>query len=304
MLLANSGSARRRLAPGAMLNLLDKVIDKVLDTGWVIGPKPDRSFDIPDDTFRTGIVNLTLNVYLVEVRENKDHRRANWDVIPLADRTSVLSQPPSYFDCHYLISAWSPAQPNPISSPTADEHAALGGALFVLVRNPDVSAAVLGVAGGGPVFQKGHIYLTVAPPEIPRVVNDFWSTMKLPWKPTISLIATTPLDPAFDSPPSPPMITLVQRTGGINAASNTFEEMIQIGGWVLKLADDSPIAGATVTRVATGEQAVTDSQGRFSFAGLLAGTHALLASATGFTALQQNLVIPGGPPASHIFRLS
>jgi hypothetical protein len=287
-----------------VLNLLDSVIDKVLDTGWVVGPKPDLSFDIPDDSFRTKITSLTLNIYLVEIRENKDHRRANWDTTPLPDRTTVLSQPPAYFDCHYLISAWSAVQPNDISSPTSEEHAALGGALFVLIRNPDVGAAALGVPGGGPVFQQGHIYLSVAAPETPRVVNDFWSTMKLPWRPTISLIATTPLDPALDSPPAPPMITFVQRFGGINAASNTFEESIQIGGWVLRSAGDVPVAGATVLRVATGEQAQTDSQGRFSFAGLRPGIHRIRASAPGLTPIERDLDVPNGSADSHIFRLS
>lgn len=287
-----------------MLNLLDNVIDKVLDTGWGIGPKPDRSFDIPDDTFRNGLTNLTLSVYLAEIRENKDHRRANWDVVTLPDRTSVLSQPPTWFDCHYLISAWSPSQAGALASPTADEHQALGGALYVLVRNPDVIPSALGVAGGGPVFQQGHIYLTVTPPDVPRVVNDFWSTMKLPWRPTISLIATTPLDPALDSPPSPPMVTLVIRTGQIGAAPGTFEEQVTIGGWVLKQADDSPIANATITRVATGEETTADAQGRFSFAGFVPGTYKLRASATGFTALERDLDIPNGALDSHIFRLS
>jgi Pvc16 N-terminal domain/Carboxypeptidase regulatory-like domain len=287
-----------------VLNLLDNVIGKVLDTGWVIGPKPDRSFDIPDDTFRNALANLTLNIYLTEIRENKEFRHANWDVNLLPDRTAVASQPLSYFDCHYLISAWSPAQNNAIASPTVDEHQALGGALFVLVRNPDVNPAALGVAGGGPVFQQGHIYLTVTPPDIPRVVNDFWNTMKLPWRPTISLIATTPLDPAFDSPPSPPMVTLVTRVGSIDAAAGTFEEAIQIGGWVLKAADGSPIAGATVTHVATGEEATTDSQGRFSFAGLLPGIHRLRASAAGFAAVERDLDLPSGPLDSHVFNLS
>jgi hypothetical protein len=73
----------------------------------------------------------------------------------------------------------------------------------------------------------------------------------------------------FDSPPTPPMIGLVRRFSAINATPGSFGEQIQIGGLVLRLAGDVPIAGATVLRTATGEQATTDSQGRFSFAGLL-----------------------------------
>jgi hypothetical protein len=287
------------------LNLLDQVIETVIDTGWAgPGSKPDVSFEIPDDTFRTNLTGLTLNIYLAEIRENKDHRRPHWDTIQLADRTYAQSQPPGYFDCHYLISAWSTTSPSPLASAAADEHAALGGALFVLLRNPEVIPAALGVSGGGPVFQQGQMFLTVAAPETPRVVNDFWSAMKLPWRPAISLIATAPLDPALDAPPSPPMITFVQRYAAIDATADTFEELIQIGGWVLLLAGDVPVVGATVLRIATAEQVLTDSQGRFSFAGLIPGIHRFRVSAPSLTTIERDLDLPNGPPDSHLFRMS
>jgi hypothetical protein len=288
-----------------MLNILDNVIDKIFDSDWTAPPaKPDRSFAIPDDTFRNTVSNLTLNIYLTEIRENPAFRRASWDTIPLPDRTTVLSRPPSYFDCHYLISAWSAIQQSDIASGAADEHAALGGALRVLLRNPDVNPGALGVSGGGTVFQGDHIYFTLSPPDAPRVVHDFWNTMQLPWRPAISLIATAPLDPAFDSPPTQPMVTLVQRFGSVDGAPDSFEELIAIGGLVLRNAGGAPITGATVLRTATGEQVTTDSQGRFSFGGLLPGRHHFRASATGFTAIERDVTVPNGPPATHIFRLS
>jgi hypothetical protein len=288
-----------------MLNILDDVLDKIFDSDWVAPPaKPDRSFAIPDDSFRTTLNNLTLNIYLNEIRENPDFRRANWDTIALPDRTTVLSRPPGHFDCHYLISAWSPIQQSDIASGVADEHSALGGALRILLRNPDVSPSALGVAGGGVVFQNAHIYFALSPPDAPRVIHDFWNTMQLPWRPAISLIATAPLDPLFDSPPTPPMITLVQRFGAIGAESGTFEEQVQVGGLVLRLAGDAPISGATVLRTATGHQVTTDSQGRFFFGGLLPGIHHFRASATGLTPVERDLDVPNGPSASHVFRLS
>jgi hypothetical protein len=82
------------------------------------------------------------------------------------------------------------------------------------------------------------------------------------------------------------------------------EERIQIGGWVLKNSDGSPIPGATVTRVDTGAVVQTDSQGRFVFIGLLPGIHSLQASAAGFAAITRDLDVPAGPPADHVFRLS
>lgn len=288
-----------------MLNLLDRVIEQVLNTDWGAPPKPTFFFTVPDDDWRAKVKAGTgerLNIYLYEVRENVQRRRAEWDEVLLPDRTAVSSRPPAYFDCHYLISVWSSVEDSEATTPMLDEHRTLGEALRVLMRNPDVNPAALGVVGGGPVFQDAHIYLSVAPPEVPRVLNDFWSTMKQPWRPGILLIATAPLDLLRDSAPAPLLTTFVQRYAILGGGS--VEERIQIGGWVLRASDDTPITGATVRRVASGEQAQTDSQGRYSFTGLPPGIHRLRAEATGFTAIERDLDIPAGPPDDHIFKLS
>lgn len=294
-----------------MLNLLDQLIETVLDTGWTPTPppaKPGFYFTVPDEDWRTkvkaGGTQLRLNIYLYEVRENANFRRSAWDPVPLADRTVVLSKPPAYFDCHYLISAWSPAEDSEAISPVRDEHEVLAEALRVLMRNPDVIPAALGVAGGGPVFQAAHVYLTVAPPEVPRVLNDFWSTMKLPWRPAIQLIATAPLDLLLDAPPAPLLTTFVQRYVLIGGTAGNVDERIQIGGWVLRNSDDSPIAGASVRLTATGEEVITDAGGRYTFAGLRRGVHRLRAVAAGFTAIERDLDLPVAPPDDHIFKLS
>lgn len=292
-----------------MLNLLDQVIRTVLDTGWTTTPppaKPGFFFTIPDEDWRAKVkagIGLRLNIYLYEVRENREFRRAEWDTFELPNRTAVLSRPPAYFDCHYLISAWSPAADSEATSPVLDEHQVLAEALRVLMRNPEVTPATLGIVGGGPVFQQAHISLNVAPPETPRVLNDFWSTMKLPWRPALLLVATAPLDMLQDTPAVPLMTTFIQRYVPIGAADGV-EEWIHIGGWVLRNVDDSPIAGATVRRVATGDTVTTDTQGRYSFSGLRRGLHRLRVEAPGLTAIERDLDIPAGPPEEHIFKLS
>lgn len=300
-----------------MLNLLDRLIERVLDTGWTTTPppvKPIFAFSIPDEDWRTRVrtgTELRLDIYLYEIRENRELRRANWDVTQLANNTAALSQPPAYFDCYYLISAWSPATDSDAVTPMLDEHQVLSEALRVLMRNPDVTPATLGVPGGGPVFQQAHVYLTVTPPETPRVLNDFWSTMKLPWKPAIQLVATAPIDLLQDLPPEPLVITFIQRyaPATLNAQNvlvpaGTPDEIIQIGGWVVRNVDDSPIADATVERMATGETTQTDAQGRYTFAGLRRGINRLRASAPGTTPIERDLDIPAGPPEDHIFKLS
>jgi uncharacterized protein DUF4255/carboxypeptidase family protein len=300
-----------------MLNLVDRLIEKVLDTGWTTAAtpaKPGFFFTVPDEDWRAKVktgTGLRLDIYLYEVRESREFRRAHWDNIELADHTSVLSQPPAYFDCHYLISAWSPAEDSEAISPVLDEHEVLSEALRVLMRNPDVTPAVIGVTGGGPVFQQAHVYLTVTPPETPRVLNDFWSTMKLPWRPAIQLVVTAPLDLLKDSPPAPLVTTFIQRyalatldAANVLVATGAPDEFIQIGGWVLRNDNAAPIRDAIVTRVATGEQFKTDAQGRYTFAGLRRGIHRLRAEAAGMTAIERDLDIPAGPPEDHIFKLS
>ena len=191
-----------------------------------------------------------------EISENRNFRRAAWDDVTLPSGDIVSSQPPTYIDCHYLISAWSQVEDSELASPVLDEHQSLAEALRILLRNPDVVPGALGVIGGGPVFQEAHVYLTVAPPEPPRVLNDFWSTMKLPWRPAIMFVVTAPLDVLRDGDPSPPLTTLIRRFTLIGTP--TIEEEIMIGGLVVNAADQSPIAGATVTRLANNQTATTD----------------------------------------------
>jgi hypothetical protein len=291
-----------------MLNLVDNLILKLLDTGWTTNPppaKPSFFFTVPDTDWRTKVktrIGLQLNIYLYEVRENRNFRRASWDNVTLADGTVVLSEPPVYLDCHYLISAWSPTEDSDLASPVLDEHLLLSETLRVLLRNPDVVPAALVIPGGGVVFQNAHIYLSVAPPEPPRVLNDFWSTMKLPWRPAVMLVVTAPLDLLRDSPPSPVVTTLIQRFTLIG--TTTIEELIDIGGLVLKAVDDSPIPDALVERLDSVDSATTDAQGRFVFTGIGRGIHKFRASAAGMTPIERNIDIPADPPATHVFKLS
>jgi hypothetical protein len=125
--------------------------------------------------------------------------------------------------------------------------------------------------------------------------------MKLPWRPAVMLIVTAPLDLLMDSPPSPVVTTLIHRYAMIGSA--TVEELIDIGGLVLKAADQKPIVGATVARLDGSDTATTDAQGRYVFTGLRRGEHKFRASATGMTAIERKIDIPAAPPADHIFQL-
>jgi hypothetical protein len=289
-----------------MLDLVDNLILKLLDDGWTSPPaKPGFFFTVPDGDWQTKVkmrTGLQLNIYLYEVKENREFRRSTWDNVALPDRTVALSQPPVYLDCHYLISAWSPTEDSDLASPVLDEHQMLSETLRVLLRNPDVVPAALPIPGGGVVFRNAHVYLTVVPPEPPRILNDFWSTMKLPWRPAVMLVVTAPLDLLMDAPPSPVVTTLIQRFAQIGSAA--IEELIDIGGLVLRAADQAPIPGALVERLDGSGTATADAQGRFVFTGILRGVHKFRASAPGMTPIERDIDVPADPPATHIFQLT
>ncbi len=295
-----------------MLNLVDNVIKNVLDTDWPAGgpTKPDMYFSIPNEDWKMRVTGtqVRLNIYLYETRENRDFRRSSWDNVESPGAGTVQpSMPPAYLDCHYLISSWSPMIDSDTGTTISDEHKVLAEALRVLMRNPDVNPATLGITDGGDVFQQAHIYLTVAPPEAPRVLNDFWGTMKLPWRPAIQLIATAPLDLLRDAAAGPALLTIVQRYVRTDATSAP-DELFLIGGWVLHSTDDSPISQATVSRVSGAqvlEDVKTDNQGRFVFTGLRGNVHTFYATAPGLTGPPpRTLDIATAAINDHIFRMS
>lgn len=291
-----------------MLNVVDRLILRLLDTGWPTTPppaKPSFFFSVPDGEWLTRVrarTGVQLSIYLYAMHENRDFHRSAWDNVPLADGTVVLSQPPAYMDLHYLISAWSSTQDSDITTPVLDEHQVLAEVLRILFRNPDVVPSAVGIPNGGVVFQNAHVYLNVAPPEPSRMLNDFWSTMQLPWRPAVMLVVTAPLDLLLDSPPMPRVTTFIQRFAQIG--SSTIEELIDIGGGGLKASDQSPIPGALVERLDSSDTATTDAQGRFVFTGILRGVHKFRASATGMTPIERNIDVPADPPATHVFQLS
>jgi hypothetical protein len=289
-----------------MLNLVDRVVERILDSGWPAAlAKPAFSFAPPDESFPAFVVNAggpVLNIFMTDVRENRHFRRPEWDKVELGGTNAAFSHPPVYLDIVYLVSAWSPANDQIAADPVGTEHRYLGEALRILLRNPDVVPQAVGLPNGGAVFSAGHLYFSAAYPEAGQPLNDFWTTMKRGWRLAIQLTATAPIDLLFDSPPEPLVLTLIQRY--LVVGSSTAEQRIQIGGRVVRAAGGGPVEGATVRLLAAGQEITTDSRGRYSFVGLRPGLHRIRASATGLTAVERDVNVPDGPPADHIFELS
>src|SRR5919205_4122671 len=106
-----------------MLDHVDRMLQQLFLThvpGLTIADQ--IGFQPPDQDWRAALVtlnNLALNVYLIELRENR-RLRSN-ERTPEYNGGLVTQTPaPRRIDCHYLITAWSGAVPQ--LHPTVEEH--------------------------------------------------------------------------------------------------------------------------------------------------------------------------------------
>lgn len=268
-------------------------------------------FQPPDEDWRALVPTISdgaghhgnsLNVYLVELRENRMLRSNERERITVG--TDVFEvPPPRRVDCHYLISAWSPVTPGPAIDPTPDEHALLAEAARVLGASDELD----------PVDIYGRLTPPVAPPAaiagetFPLVLlpvegfpkyAEFWGTMgqKNRWKPCLYAVVTVALTeaPVRAGPMVTTTITRTLPTGVPEAADTLFH----IGGTVFDNAappQPVPLAWVELLTPAGVQRQFTraDAQGRFVFADVAGGDWRLRATAVPFGAtLPRNVTVP------------
>jgi hypothetical protein len=256
-------------------------------------------FQPPDSSFRTEVVNmnaLALNVYLVELRENRK-LRSNERLRTLESGTLFTEQAPERMDCVYLLSAWSPAQPGPGVEPTIDEHALLYEAVAVLTVEGDLNPTRVYPPGAAdlllwpPAFRDVTLPAHVLAGDGSPKLSDFWTTMGADarWRPVVALNVTLPI--ALVREVAGPMVTTMMTRYRVSGVPATDELWMHIGGRVVDTAtplpdgSPSPVAGAwvrleTLTGVLV-RRAVTDEQGRFRLDQLREAQYRLRTGAVG-----------------------
>jgi hypothetical protein len=270
-----------------VIDFLDEMLRRLLGTK-VPGLTGNRiGFGPPDSAWRGHVTHQTagsLNVYLAELRENRKLRSNERFRQPLDGGFRDTPAPPR-LDCHYLISAWSPAKETPQVEPSIDEHLLLYETTRVLMDHAPLDAIAIYSPGGLPANFPDALLdplppASVAPPEGFAKLPDFWLRMDTVWKPAVELVVTVPVV-AAPRLAGPPVTTLASRYLQTGVAA-TAEELISIGG-VVRVAN-LPAAGAWVRLVELGSIVTTDDAGRFVFEGLRPGTYTFEAGATGHQA--------------------
>jgi len=276
-----------------VIDFLDRTLKTLFENrlaGVTVG------FDVPDGTWRSHVSSTGgnwLNVYLVELRENRK-LRSN-DLIPDWS-TGVLQErmAPARLDCHYLVSAWTPAgvNPSPLVEATVDEQVVLYDATRVMLDNSPLDIAALYQPPPAPPAElvEQPLPAVVAPPEGFAKLADFWMRVDWVWKPVIELIVTIPVV-AVARPAGPPVTTVFSQYLQ-NGWPSSLEELVTIGGVVRGGTPPAPLATAWVRIVELDVRAHTNAAGQFIFAPLSAGQYHLESAAAGHPLVTRAIDVP------------
>jgi hypothetical protein len=130
------------------------------------------SFATPDGSFPPTSVSLpAIDLFLYDVRENRDLRSNEWIVNRKSDGTAVKQPPPVRVECSYLITAWSR---DTVPDPAAEEHQLLGEVMKVLLCHATIPDAVLqgSLAGQRPALPA----VTLQPGRL-QSMGEFWQAL-------------------------------------------------------------------------------------------------------------------------------
>jgi hypothetical protein len=260
-------------------------------------------FQPPDEGWRTAVANLgrnALSVYLVDVRENRALRDNEWRLVFESDGPH-REVGPMRVDCHYLISAWSPATVTPAIEPTLDEHALLYHALAALTNAEPLNPTNVYPAGSAalnavdPLIRDADLPVQIVAAEGWPKLAEFWGAMGANgrWKPALWYTVTVPV--AMTRQLAGPLVTtrIIEFRQGSDPA--TAEQWAQIGGTVTDSLG-APVTGAVVTVSGAGGgvigSATTQADGRFTVGGLHIGGYAVHASRSGTGTAEDTTSLP------------
>ena len=233
-----------------MLNLLDLLLrDLFIATVPGITTDAQVGFQPPNDDWHTYVSNLgtqlALNVYLIDLREDRK-LRMNDRVRTVQNGTVSETAASIKMDCHYLISAWSPAQPAPGVEPTLDEHNLLFQVVATLSGQQFLNPSRVYPAGSPQLnawpqpYRDREMQMMYLPVEGFRQFAEFWQTMgsDRPWKPAVHAVVTLPVpQPTFVAGG---IVTTVLADVVLEDGNGKPELLVTIGGVV---QDHSGVAG-------------------------------------------------------------
>lgn len=242
-----------------MLDDLDKGVRTLLTTS--VPPALDQlqglvdtdiQFATPGAQYTPVNSNLALNLFLYEVKENLQLRDPE-PTVRRVGNTYVQGLPSLRVDCCYLVTAWSTGTQE---TDRLLEHRLLGQALLWLSRFRTLPSSVL-------AEQENPPPTLVAQTDGHRNMSEFWYALGIPPRPAFHLIVTVEMNLLTDV--SGPLVTTAMTRFGVSDRPGDADELVIIGGTVLRgLPPHAIVGAATIVGIDAAHRQVTvDDAGPF-----------------------------------------
>lgn len=239
------------------------------------------AFEAPSKEWSSQLAAPTVNVFLYDLRESREHRHRTID----QHRTNggaFETRPPLVLECSYAMTAWTQA--------VEDEHRLLSQMLTILYSYPRLPAdALSGRLSNG--AQRYQIFGKVGQPK-DEGKADFWNAVGGQYKASLDYVVTLSCEAGAAYERGPEVRGLTVRVSDSDGPPGKVTELHRVGGRVT--GDDSePLAEAWITMPDLGRWASSDEQGRFMIARVPAGQHHCVVRTRDGAEAQARLTVPG-----------
>lgn len=244
------------------------------------------AFDAPNREWASTISQPTMNLFLYDLRENRQRRKSRWDA-DTENGSRIEVRPPLWLDVSYTLTAFSRA--------VEDEHRLLSQALTALSCFPELPEEVL----PGPLAalrqQFGALTSRLGDPRS-DATPEFWTSVGGPYKLSFNYIVTLPFPSGTQLHRGPPVRSQRLRVGDLLGRRAKLEEHTRVAGRLLG-ADGSGAGGAWAVLVELGRVCETDEAGWFSFLQVPPGSYTVRARDRDGREATGTLTVPGDGPS-------
>ena len=240
------------------------------------------AFEAPSSEWSSQLAAPTVNVYLYDLRESKEHRHRMVEERHKNGGT-FETRPPLMLECSYAMTAWTQA--------VEDEHRLLSQILTILYSYPRLPAdALSGRLSNG--AQRYPIFGKIGQPKAEGKA-DFWNAVGGQYKASLDYVVTLSCEAGATQKRGPEVRGLTVQVGDSAGPPGKVTELHRVGGHVAD-ASGEPLAEAWITLPDLGRWASSDELGHFMLARVPPGEHRCVARTRGGGETEATLTVPGG----------
>jgi hypothetical protein len=239
------------------------------------------AFDAPAKEWSSQLAAPTVDVFLYDLRESRDHRQRAIEELR-TNGGAFESRPPLILECSYAITAWTQA--------VEDEHRLLSQILTILHSYPRLPAdALAGRISNG--AQRHPIVGRVGQPK-GEGKADFWNAVGGQYKASLDYVVTLSCEAGVAHERGREVSDLTLRIGDSSGPPGRVTELHRVGGRVAG-DDGEPVAEAWVTLPDLGRWGSSDEYGRFKIARVPPGEHRCVVRTRDGREAQSTFTVPG-----------